>query len=183
MKIALVVDGKTHSLEVDLAAGTARLGDRTFAVKVPAQGPAKVEVEVEGERLLVEAWYQGTLAPTDPVAVNGEQHRVRAEVEAGTTPARPPPPATPIASRPRAEAPTAATDGAAVVPPMPGKVVELRVAEGETVRKGQVLLVLEAMKMRNEVTSPADGRVVELRVSVGSNVRAREAMLKVASAA
>ncbi|HXQ93997.1 MAG TPA: acetyl-CoA carboxylase biotin carboxyl carrier protein subunit, partial [Thermoplasmata archaeon] len=53
-------------------------------------------------------------------------------------------------------------------------VVELRVREGESVVKGQVLLVLEAMKMRNEVVAPVAGRVASLPVQVGSNVRARE---------
>ncbi len=54
--------------------------------------------------------------------------------------------------------------------------------EGDRVRTGTVLLVLEAMKMRNEVTSPADGIVRNLRVSEGSSVRAREPMLRIAPA-
>jgi glutaconyl-CoA decarboxylase len=62
---------------------------------------------------------------------------------------------------------------------MPGKVVEVRVKEGETVRSGQVLVVLEAMKMRNEVPSPAAGRVTDLRVSPGSSASAREPMLRI----
>ncbi len=63
---------------------------------------------------------------------------------------------------------------------MPGRVVELKVHEGDRVRQGTVLLVLEAMKMRNEVTSPLDGTVRDLKVSEGSSVRAREAMLYIA---
>jgi biotin carboxyl carrier protein len=63
---------------------------------------------------------------------------------------------------------------------MPGKVIEVRVKEGERVRKGDVLLVLEAMKMRNELTSPADGVVRGLRVSAGGNARAREPMMFIA---
>jgi glutaconyl-CoA/methylmalonyl-CoA decarboxylase subunit gamma len=64
-----------------------------------------------------------------------------------------------------------------ILPPMPGRVVELRVHDGEAVAKGAVLLVLEAMKMRNEVTAPADGVVRDVRVREGANVRARETML------
>jgi len=60
---------------------------------------------------------------------------------------------------------------------MPGRVVEVKVREGEAVVKGAVLLVLEAMKMRNELTSPIDGVVRDLRVREGANVRARELML------
>ena len=71
-------------------------------------------------------------------------------------------------------------EGAPVVPPMPGKVIEVRVKEGDRVRKGDVLLVLEAMKMRNEIVSPADGVVRGLAVSAGGNARAKAPMLFVA---
>jgi biotin carboxyl carrier protein len=60
---------------------------------------------------------------------------------------------------------------------MPGRVVEIRVKVGEEVTKGQVLLVLEAMKMRNEVLAPVPGVVATLRVEVGTNVRAGEPMV------
>ena len=68
-------------------------------------------------------------------------------------------------------------EGVPVVPPMPGRVIELKVAEGDRVSKGQTLLVLEAMKMRGEVASPADGFVRDIRVSPGSNARAKEPMM------
>ncbi|MGA7649687.1 MAG: biotin/lipoyl-containing protein, partial [Thermoplasmata archaeon] len=68
-------------------------------------------------------------------------------------------------------------EGLPVVPSMPGRVIELRVAEGDRVTKGQTLLVLEAMKMRGEVTSPADGVVRDVRVSAGTNARAKEPMM------
>jgi glutaconyl-CoA/methylmalonyl-CoA decarboxylase subunit gamma len=63
---------------------------------------------------------------------------------------------------------------------MPGKILEVRVREGDTVRKGDVLLRLEAMKMSNEIASPADGIVRGLRVAAGANVRAREPMFYIA---
>ncbi len=65
---------------------------------------------------------------------------------------------------------------------MPGKVIELRVAEGDRVEAGTVLLVLEAMKMRNEITSPSAGIVRGVRVAAGANARAKEPMLFVAPA-
>ncbi|MBW3581753.1 MAG: biotin/lipoyl-binding protein [Euryarchaeota archaeon] len=62
------------------------------------------------------------------------------------------------------------SEGAAVRPPMPGKVVKLRVSEGEAVEQGQVLFVLEAMKMQNEVVSPATGTVRALKAPEGATV-------------
>jgi biotin carboxyl carrier protein len=73
--------------------------------------------------------------------------------------------------------------GTVVLPPMPGRVVEIRVREGEKVAKGHVLLVLEAMKMRNEVLAPVAGTVTALKVQVGSNVRAREPMVVLSTSA
>lgn len=55
---------------------------------------------------------------------------------------------------------------------MPGRVVRVLVSEGETVKKGAGLLILEAMKMENEIQSPADGTVTELFVSAGQTVEA-----------
>lgn len=60
---------------------------------------------------------------------------------------------------------------------MPGKVVEVRVRPGQRVQRGEVLLVLEAMKMRNEITSPADGEVIELAVEPGANASTHTPML------
>jgi len=58
------------------------------------------------------------------------------------------------------------------IAPMPGKVVELRVAEGDTVEAGQVLLIMEAMKMEHSVTAPQDGAVAQVTVAAGDQVDA-----------
>lgn len=58
------------------------------------------------------------------------------------------------------------------ISPMPGKVVQLSVAKGDSVEAGQVLLVMEAMKMEHEVTAPDDGVVLELHVAEGEQVEA-----------
>ena len=60
--------------------------------------------------------------------------------------------------------------GGAIRALMPGRVVKLFVAEGETVRKGQGLLILEAMKMENEITAPGDGVVSSILVTSGQTV-------------
>ena len=54
--------------------------------------------------------------------------------------------------------------------PMPGMIVALAVAAGDQVVKGQALLTLEAMKMRNDLKSPRDGRVKEVKVAPGQTV-------------
>ena len=66
------------------------------------------------------------------------------------------------------------------VAPMPGKVIELRVAEGDSVESGQVLLIMEAMKMEHTVTAPQDGTVAQVTVSAGDQVDADALLVVVA---
>ena len=61
-------------------------------------------------------------------------------------------------------------EGEAVTSPMPGNILSVNVSEGSAVKKGDVLMILEAMKMENEITSPADGTVKSLSVSKGTAV-------------
>jgi 3-methylcrotonyl-CoA carboxylase alpha subunit len=58
------------------------------------------------------------------------------------------------------------------VAPMPGKIIELRVAEGDSVQAGQVLMIMEAMKMEHSVTAPQDGTVGQILVTAGDQVDA-----------
>lgn len=67
-----------------------------------------------------------------------------------------------------------------ITAPMPGTVLKVKVAAGDTVKKGQVLLILEAMKMENEIVSPADGKVAALNVEPGKAVTAGEIMVTIA---
>ncbi len=63
--------------------------------------------------------------------------------------------------------------------PMPGLVVSIPVAEGQQVQKGQVLVILESMKMQNELKSPRDGTVHRIRVKPGESVEQRQTLLSV----
>ncbi len=63
--------------------------------------------------------------------------------------------------------------------PMPGMVVSVPVAEGQVIQRGNVLVILESMKMQNELRSPRDGKVVRLRVKVGDRVEQRDTLLSV----
>lgn len=89
-------------------------------------------------------------------------------------------PVAPIAAAPAPAASTAPSAPAAVVgtavsgtqitSPMPGTILKLNVAEGQAVKAGDVVLILEAMKMENEIVAPCDGTIKQLLVSKGSTV-------------
>lgn len=64
--------------------------------------------------------------------------------------------------------------------PMPGMVVSVPVEAGQQVQKGDVLIILESMKMQNELKSPRAGTVARLRVSVGDRVEKKDTLLSVA---
>ena len=59
---------------------------------------------------------------------------------------------------------------------MPGKILDIRVGAGQAVKRGDVLMILEAMKMENEIVSPQDGTVAGIQVSVGSAVEAGDTL-------
>lgn len=119
------------------------------------------------------------------VTVNGTTYEVEVEEikAAGSVPA-PRPAATPVAApapKPAAApAPAKATAGAgehSIDAPMPGKVIKLVAAEGAAVKAGEVLLILEAMKMQNEITADADGTVKKFNVAAGQSVKAHESLV------
>lgn len=87
-------------------------------------------------------------------------------------------PATPTAAPAPAAAPAAAADGQKVLSPMPGTILSVNVSVGSAVKAGEVILILEAMKMENEIVAPCDGTVKQLAVQKGSTV-ATDALLAV----
>lgn len=86
-----------------------------------------------------------------------------------------PTPAAPSA----APAASTATGGDAIMSPMPGNIIDIRVKAGDLVKKNQVILVLEAMKMENEIVAPADGTVLSIATSKGAMVNANEELVRI----
>ena len=69
------------------------------------------------------------------------------------------------------------TNGINVAAPISGKVLDVRVKVGDTIKKGQVVAIIEAMKLENEVPATAAGTVKEIKVSKGSNVTSGEVLI------
>ena len=104
------------------------------------------------------------------VTVNGTVYEVELEEITGAVPAAPAAPA-PAAPAPAAPAPAApAGDGEKITSPMPGTILSVNVAPGQSVKKGDVLMVLEAMKMENEIMCPRDGVVSSVQAAKGAVV-------------
>ncbi|MCG0277790.1 MAG: biotin/lipoyl-binding protein [Thermanaeromonas sp.] len=78
-------------------------------------------------------------------------------------------------------APTAgsASAGGNVTAPMPGNILSIKVKEGEEVKAGQVLLILEAMKMQNEIVAPRNGKVKKIYVSAGQSVNTGDPLISI----
>ncbi|MDD5901477.1 MAG: biotin/lipoyl-binding protein [Lachnospiraceae bacterium] len=120
---------------------------------------------------------------TYTITVNGVAYDVT--VEEGTGAAAPavaaPAAAAKAAPAPAAKAAAPAASGAAgavkVNAPMPGKILAVKTQVGAAVKKGEVILVLEAMKMENEIVAPQDGTVASVNVSVGASVESGEVMV------
>lgn len=137
------------------------------------------------------------------VTVNGQSYDVSVEEVSGTTSAAPRPVSPVVSAVPtpaanpapvqevKASAPSAAPAPIAVVSaplagatsvksPMPGTLMTFKVAVGQDVKRGEVLLILEAMKMENEIVAPQAGKVVALRVASGASVNTGDPLIDLA---
>lgn len=104
------------------------------------------------------------------VNVNGTAYEVTVEeVKGGAAPVAAPAAAPAPAPAP---APAAAPAGAGeqVTAPMPGTILDVKVSQGASVKKGDVLMILEAMKMENEIMCPCDGKVASINAAKGAAV-------------
>ncbi|MCR1918017.1 biotin/lipoyl-binding protein [Frisingicoccus caecimuris] len=118
------------------------------------------------------------------ITVNGKVYEVTVEEgftgqgeKGGTSPA---PTAAPKSAAPVKEpaaAPKAAAAGSVkITAPMPGKILDVKISVGQAVKKGDVVMILEAMKMENEIVAPQDGTVASVQAAAGSAVEAGDTL-------
>ncbi len=118
------------------------------------------------------------------ITVNGTTYEVVVEeIDASNAPAQaaPAPTAAPAAPAPAAPAPKPAAPAAPktgsegtvkITCPMPGTIIKLNYSAGQTVKRGDILCLFEAMKMENEIMCPQDGVVASVNVTIGQSVNA-----------
>jgi biotin carboxyl carrier protein len=142
-----------------------KIDDQTFEVEIEDLSSRPIMVNVQGE--VVEVWPEETASPTAAAAPAATQ----APVPSALAPVRvSPPPA----------AAAAANSSSAVLAPLPGTIVGITVREGQTIKRGEELLTLEAMKMKNSIRAGRDGNIGTIHVKVGDQVRHNQILLEYA---
>lgn len=128
----------------------------------------KYEVEVEKLEAYKSLDRNGVAAPAAPVLpASAPVQRPAAPAPAPVAAASAPAPAPAAAPAPKAAAPAGATT---VEAPMPGKILNIKVSEGQAAKFGEVVVIMEAMKMETEIVAPADGTVSKILVKAGDSV-------------
>jgi biotin carboxyl carrier protein len=149
-----------QEFEVQPSGDTVTIGDAQFAVRVVRSG-SFLTVYVNEKPFAVQVQDTGTAPEEGPVKllVDAKQYEVELKGKAGARP------------RPKAaRKPRPAGAAGAVSSQMTGRVIKVNVKPGDSVSEGDVLLVVEAMKMENEITSPLSGTVKEVSVAAGARV-------------
>lgn len=153
MRFRVAVDGELHEIEVERGDGGVAIRVDGAAYRARAtRGPLGLVVRIGRETFRVR--FEGR-----NVFVDGERHALSVPAVEASRPTGP-------------QEDSAHPALLEVRPPMPGRVVRIAAAVGASVVRGQTLLVLEAMKMQNEIPAPRSGIVREVRVSEGESITA-----------
>lgn len=162
MKYITTIDNKEYEIEV-VDEHHIRIGDRLLQVDFEAvSGQPVFSLIVDGKSY--ESFvYQGE--EDWEVLIRGRQYQVKIEDERE--------------KRLKAAAGGGTVEGGEfhLKAPMPGLVVSVLVAEGDPIQKGQVMIILESMKMQNELKAPRDGIMGRVRVKAGESVEQRQTLL------
>lgn len=108
------------------------------------------------------------------ITVNGKSYEVSVEERGGVAT-----PVTPVASAPVAPASSGSEGRVKVVAPMSGKILGVKVSVGQAVKKGEVVAVLEAMKMENDIVALEDGTIASINVNVGDSVETNQTLVTI----
>lgn len=119
------------------------------------------------------------------VNLNGKNYEVEVNeteavvvgVSAGAAPAPVAVPAAAPAAAPVAAAQAVSAEGTTIPSPMPGSILNVNVTVGQAVKAGDVLMILEAMKMENDISAPCDGTVKQILVTKGSTVNTDDVLI------
>ena len=133
---------------------------RKFQIKVDGK-----VYEVEVEEVGGNESSTGTISAPQPVAAKVKEELVSQKA------------AKPSSSPAPAKVPAAAVAGEEAVAPMPGKILQLKAAEGDSVKEGDALLILEAMKMENEIVANSSGSIKKINVAVNDMVDTGDVLL------
>ena len=128
----------------------------------------KAAVEVNGVSYQVDILTEGYTAPAPRPAAKPAAAPALAPTAAPAAPAPAPQPIAPAA--PAAEPAAPAGKGTAVQSPLPGVILDIKVAVGDQVKAGQTVAILEAMKMENNINAECDGVITAIKVSKGDNI-------------
>jgi len=195
LRFKITIDDKTHDVEVKQQVGgpnssplSVELDGKMFTVTIVERDEKTGTVRVKvGEKEFKVGIEDKTIASGKPLSVkiNEALFEIKVDTSAAGV-AQPVPQVAPIetgVTARREGAPTkfgprtVSEREKVVMPPMPGKIVSVKVKEGDFVKTGDVVLILEAMKMANEIASPHDGRVREVRVSNGQSVAIEDVLI------
>jgi biotin carboxyl carrier protein len=156
MTYDVIVDGKTHRLELTR-------GENTWLCKVDDQ-PIEVDAALTARDVLSVLVGGDAFEVKRERSLQGELHLVIGSARYAVDVQDP------RSLRTRRAAGGAEAGPQKITAPMPGKIVRVMVAVGDEVKAGQGVIVMEAMKMQNEMKSPKDGKVQKIKTSEGSTV-------------
>ncbi|MGN1089353.1 MAG: biotin/lipoyl-containing protein [Huintestinicola sp.] len=115
------------------------------------------------------------------ITVNGKTYDVAVEEVGGAAPAAAPAPApAPAAAAPAPASAAPVGNGTPVKAPMTGNILDVKASVGDSVTKGQVIVVLEAMKMENDIVAPVDGKITSITVKKGDTVNSDDVIATIA---
>lgn len=151
---------------------TVAIQGREYRMRVAGRDP--VEVVIEGRTF---QFHVGRTGDGLVLERDGRRHFAHIEGESLVIDGRP----IDATFRRSAAAASLARAGGAVTPPMPGRIVSVAVVPGDVVKRGSPLLVMESMKMQNEIPAPLDGVVQEVKVIAGQRVAAGEILVLISN--